>query len=306
MADNPWMKFFPRDWRGDQALRAVSIAARGLWMECLCIMHEARPYGHLVLNGQPVGDDALARMTGASVDEVSALMAELRKAGVFNVTREGIIFSRRMTKDHARASKGRKAVQKRWAQKFDNKEKSSSPNRVPNRVPITQKPEARSQKEDANASIKDEREREFHETFWPAYPLKVGKPKALKAFLDARKKTSLDAIMAGVHRYASERIGRDKKYTKQAQGWLNREGWDDEAMTGEVVPSLPNDGSMMLVDGQLVPTTERRWIGRLETARRTGQWPASEWGPKPGDPGCTVPAHLLSRDDDDLWKEIAA
>jgi len=55
----PWMKFYPRDWRGDQALRAVSIAARGLWMECLCIMHEAKPYGHLVLNGQPVGDDAL-------------------------------------------------------------------------------------------------------------------------------------------------------------------------------------------------------------------------------------------------------
>ena len=42
--DRPWMKFYPRDWRGDQALRAVSIAARGLWLECLCIMHEARPY----------------------------------------------------------------------------------------------------------------------------------------------------------------------------------------------------------------------------------------------------------------------
>ena len=143
----PWMKFYPRDWRGDQALRAVSIAARGLWMECLCIMHEARPYGHLVLNGQSVGDDALARMTGAPVDEVSALMAELRQAGAFSVTREGIIFSRRMTKDHARAGKGRKAVQKRWAQQSDNKEKSDEPNRSPNRDPITQKPEARYQKE---------------------------------------------------------------------------------------------------------------------------------------------------------------
>lgn len=99
---NPWMKFYPRDWRGDQALRAVSIAARGLWMECLCIMHEARPYGHLLLNGQSVGDDALARMTGAPVDEVSALMAELRQAGAFSVTREGVIFSRRMVRDAIR------------------------------------------------------------------------------------------------------------------------------------------------------------------------------------------------------------
>lgn len=102
MSDQPWMKFYPRDWRGDQALRAVSIAARGLWMECLCIMHEAKPYGHLMLNGEPVEDHVLARMAGVSVDEVSALMAELRQAGVLSVTGRGVIFSRRMTKDHAR------------------------------------------------------------------------------------------------------------------------------------------------------------------------------------------------------------
>lgn len=29
-ASRPWMKFYPRDWRGDQALRAVSLTARGL------------------------------------------------------------------------------------------------------------------------------------------------------------------------------------------------------------------------------------------------------------------------------------
>lgn len=151
------MKFYPRDWRGDQALRAVSIAARGLWMECLCIMHEAKPYGHLLLNGEPVGDVALARMTGAPVDEVSALMAELRQAGAFSVTREGVIFSRRMTKDHARASKGRKAVQKRWAQQPDITEQSGEPNRVPSTNPTTQKPEARyhsKEKEEPNGSSK--------------------------------------------------------------------------------------------------------------------------------------------------------
>jgi len=102
----------------------VSIAARGLWMECLCIMHEAKPYGHLVLNGEPVEGDILARMTGTSVDEVSALMAELRQAGVLSVTSKGVVFSRRMTKDHARAGKGRKAVQKRWSQRAENAQQS--------------------------------------------------------------------------------------------------------------------------------------------------------------------------------------
>jgi hypothetical protein len=93
MSVHPWMKFYPRDWRGEQALRAVSLAARGLWIECLCVMHEAKPYGHLVLNGKPVDDDTLARMTGVPVDEVSALMAELREAGVLSVTGKGVVFS---------------------------------------------------------------------------------------------------------------------------------------------------------------------------------------------------------------------
>ena len=39
----PWIKFYPRDWRGDQALRVVSLAARGLWIEMLSIMHEGQP-----------------------------------------------------------------------------------------------------------------------------------------------------------------------------------------------------------------------------------------------------------------------
>lgn len=145
MTERPWLKFYPRDWRGDQALRAVSIAARGLWMECLCIMHEAKPYGHLTLNGDPVGGDVLARMTGVPVDEVSALMAELRQAGVLSVTSRGVVFSRRMTKDHARARKGQKAVSLRWSQVPDGVEQSGAPNRSPNRSPNTQKPEARSQ-----------------------------------------------------------------------------------------------------------------------------------------------------------------
>lgn len=146
MSERPWIKFYPRDWRGDQALRAVSIAARGLWIECLCIMHEAKPYGHLVLNGNPVDDDTLARMTGVPVDAVSALMTELRQAGVLSVTGKGVVFSRRMTKDHARAHKGRLSAKKRWQQASDGVEQSEAPNRYPNRRPITHIPEARSQR----------------------------------------------------------------------------------------------------------------------------------------------------------------
>lgn len=143
----PWMKFYPRDWRGDQALRAVSLTARGLWIECLCLMHEAEPRGHLLLNGKKVAVDTLARMVGASSDEVSAAMLELQTAGVFSLARNGVVTSRRMIQDEKAANEGSKAGRKRWDQAAEKKEQSAYPNRSvptpPTPQPNTQRPEYR-------------------------------------------------------------------------------------------------------------------------------------------------------------------
>ena len=155
MAGPPWFKFYPRDWRGDQALRAVSVAARGLWIECLCVMHEAKPYGHLMLNGTAVDGDTLARMTGVPVDEVSTLIDELQQAGVLSRTRKGVIFSRRMTKDHARSLKGASAANRRWSQVPDKGGTSGGPNGSPKTSPNAQSLEARLQTEDADASLSE-------------------------------------------------------------------------------------------------------------------------------------------------------
>lgn len=148
-ATHPWLKFYPRDWRGDQALRVVSMAARGFWIECLSIMHEASPYGHLLVNGKTVDDDVLARLVGATVAEVRALRDELLEAGVADQTRAGVLVSRRMMRDENRAKKGRKAVKKRWEQPAENKAEIAAPNRSPTHPPTTQKPEARYQKEES-------------------------------------------------------------------------------------------------------------------------------------------------------------
>lgn len=148
----PWLKFYPSDWRADPALRVCSIGARGLWMEMLCIMHEAVPRGSLLVNGRPVTDRQLANLCGVPARDAAALLSELDEAGVFSRDPDGTIFSRRIRRDHAKAEEGRKQVSKRWTGGTEN---GSDPNRSPNRSdppdPITQKPESRSQKEDENA-----------------------------------------------------------------------------------------------------------------------------------------------------------
>jgi len=95
----PAFQFYPADWRKDAALQSCSIAARGLWHELLCVMHESTPYGHLTLNGEKMPVDKAARVTGTTPKRFQTLIAELRLADVFSETKTGIIYSRRMVRD---------------------------------------------------------------------------------------------------------------------------------------------------------------------------------------------------------------
>lgn len=95
----PAFQFYPGDWLRDSALRASAVAARGLWIDMLCFMHQSEPYGYLMLNGNPIDVPQLSRMVGANDREVKRSLAELESAGVFSRDDKGVIFSRRMVKD---------------------------------------------------------------------------------------------------------------------------------------------------------------------------------------------------------------
>jgi hypothetical protein len=101
----PWFKFWPSDWRGDEKLRVCSLAARGLWTECLALMHKAEPYGHLLVNGVPPTLQELAKLVAATAGETARLLDELKAKGVCSVTESGVVFSRRMVRDKAREQK---------------------------------------------------------------------------------------------------------------------------------------------------------------------------------------------------------
>jgi hypothetical protein len=91
--------FYPADWRKDPELRVCSIAARGLWIDMIALMHEGEPYGHLVVNGIAISEPQLARLVGESTAVVKRLLAELESRNVFSRNAEGVIFSRRMVAD---------------------------------------------------------------------------------------------------------------------------------------------------------------------------------------------------------------
>ena len=105
MASQPFIKWYPTDWRADPKLRMCSLAARGLWIELIGYMHEGEPYGHLTINGLSPTIEDVSALVGRPLTEVRKAMGELEQRQVYSVDDEKRMFSRRMVRDKAKAER---------------------------------------------------------------------------------------------------------------------------------------------------------------------------------------------------------
>ncbi len=128
----PAFQFYPADWRKDTALQSCSLAARGLWHEMMCLMHECDPYGYMAVNGKPMKAAQIARLVGVTDREYKKLLCELEDAGVYSTTEDGCIYSRRMVKDerirNVRAEAGKKGGNPNLVGSKDNDLLKQNPN----------------------------------------------------------------------------------------------------------------------------------------------------------------------------------
>lgn len=69
--------------------------------------------------------------------------------------------------------------------------------------------------------------------FWNAYPRKLDKTKAFRAFRSALKRAKFEDIMAGVIAYRND-PKRNPDYTKYPATWLNSDSWENAASSPEV------------------------------------------------------------------------
>lgn len=113
MAKAPAFQFYTGDWMKDPELRSVSLEARGLWVDLLCLMWESPQRGYMVARSLlAFRYDQIARMVGASPETVQRLIEELEAVGVCSRDDRGAIYCRRMVRDAQisakRAENGRK------------------------------------------------------------------------------------------------------------------------------------------------------------------------------------------------------
>lgn len=150
-ARQPWFKWFPSDWRADPALHVCSLAARGLWIEMLGIMHEASPRGSLLISGKAPTVEQLAAVVGASASDVSALLSELESAHVFTRRKNGVIVSRRMEKDEEKTRKNRENGKKGGNPSLGNQTINQQSDNRQDKAHI---PDTRSQRPDSNGEVR--------------------------------------------------------------------------------------------------------------------------------------------------------
>jgi len=118
--------------------------------------------------------------------------------------------------------------------------------------------------------------------WWQAYPKKADKKHARGSYerIVTRGEASIAELLAGAKAYAESVAGKDPKYTKYPATWLNKGSWADELPFAQP-SSAP------------APFTDDFWRDGVRQFLATRTWSVVGRGPRPGEPGCRVPAHIL-------------
>lgn len=226
----PWFKQYPSDWRGDTNLRACSLAARGLWAECLGMMHEADPRGYLIVAGLPVTVDQLALHVGRPLKEVRMALDELMRHGVPSVDDDGILYSRRMVRDTAKSEKAASDGARGGNPTLKGQVKGEVKGHV-NGTLIPARAHAHLASGISGVETAEEPDllTARFERFWEAYPRHEGRKAALKAF--QRIKPDHELLPVLLDAVARQKLTRQWRegFAPHASTWLNGERWKDEA-----------------------------------------------------------------------------
>lgn len=287
MSARPWFKFYGADWRSDSALRMCSLAARGLWLEMVCVMDEGTPRGHLVVKGKQIGNAQLAILSGCTPQEVGRLLQELEVAEVFSRNADGTIFSRRMLRETQVSDDQRRKANQRWAPEggdlFDPGDGGG------NAGSDTQSPESRVQNPESDARSAPASSRRKPETPIPdGFPDAEALTKAEEQISEAR--VILDPGRQAV-RFRAHAETNDRRCRDWRAAWRN---WVDKGIeTAPVlVHSAAPEAQLTAAESAAIDLRKHRFW--MEDWKKGNPWDRKIRGPRPDEIGCAVPAEIMA------------
>ena len=112
MGKLPAFMFYTGDWLKDPTLSRCSPAARGIWIDMLCLMFECEERGVLSSGSRPWSDPEIAAAVRGDTQEVLSCLRELLDKGVAHRNESGAVYSRRLVRDEETRKKGNVRQQK--------------------------------------------------------------------------------------------------------------------------------------------------------------------------------------------------
>lgn len=103
-------KWFWSDWLGDQEVRRLTPAERGMWIDLLGLAAVGSPVGYVCDDrGRSLPLDEIRRVTNAAdIDEVTKLIAGILEKGAASRDRAGRLYNRRMVREAELSAKRKK------------------------------------------------------------------------------------------------------------------------------------------------------------------------------------------------------
>ena len=95
----PSFPFYPADWLNDIKLQSCSLGAQGLLINLMCLMHQSKRFGYLLINDHNPSDKEVIKLLRIHHRTYQQRLRELLLYGVLKKDEKDIIFCNRMVKD---------------------------------------------------------------------------------------------------------------------------------------------------------------------------------------------------------------
>lgn len=244
----PYLPLYVNDFMIDEKLNECSAESTGVYIRIMCLMHKSSDYGKILLKqkykqtNKQISDFAcqISRQMPYDTETILRALEELVENGVLSIEGD-TLFQKRMVRDSelsekrsAAGSKGGKASKsddnllKQKYKQNGSKSLSKSEANSENEIESENEYEIEERKRDSAERGKENLD---FESFWSAYPKKVGKGYALKSWnkISPGKELTQKILSAVETQKQSQQWKKDDgQFIPNPATWLNQGRWEDD------------------------------------------------------------------------------
>lgn len=247
--NQPYIPLYVMDFLSDEKLRECSAESVGVYIMLMCVLHKQDEYGTILLKQKDKQNESttlnfaikLAKHLPYSTDVIDRALQELIREQVLCL-RDDKLIQKRMVRDAELSQKRAEAGKKGGTAKSKNangfaNEFANNFAKAKNVANSENEIEIENEYENDNSIKSNSKKKEKEDNaerfalFWKAYPRKVAKANAEKAWNKLKADTELfGEIMSAleIQKRSSQWNKDDGQFIPHASTWLNQRRWEDD------------------------------------------------------------------------------